>query len=190
MWTGPRWRWCGSASGSSFASPLWFECCGLFPVETGLRPTKLIKLQLPSIHQLLTNPSPSPGCKAWLCRVPSPTATPYSDICEAFYKAQWLAACRLLAAASPMPCCWCSQASPLPPSLFSQPIFAGSKAVGLAAAVPSPAAWLWPGLGRGAACFCSPAALPGTCLTSTAVHSSKTLVQSFPADFNVEPRGF
>lgn len=117
MWTGPRWRWCGLASGSSFASQLWFECCGLFPVETLLRPTKLIKLQLPPIHQLLTNPSPSPGCEAWLCSVPPPTATPYSDICEAFYKVQRLAACGLL----PMPCCWCSQASPFPPSPFSPP---------------------------------------------------------------------
>lgn len=58
---GPHWLWGGSAS-NSFASHLWFECCSLLPVETGLRPTKLIKLQLPLISHLLRNPNPSPSC--------------------------------------------------------------------------------------------------------------------------------
>jgi len=148
--------------------------------EAGLRRTKLIKLQLPSVQQLLTNPSPTPGCKAWLCRVPSPTATPYSDLCEAFYTAQRLAACRLSATACPVPRCWCSQASPLPLSPFSQPILAGSKAAGLAPAAPSPAAWLWLGPGRGAARFCSLAALPGTCRTSMACTQQQNPCAKFP----------
>lgn len=71
-----HWHWSGSAS-DSFASHLWFEFCGLLPVETGLRLTKLIKLQLPLIPHMPRNPSPSLGC--------NPPLPP----CIQIYKGQW-----------------------------------------------------------------------------------------------------